>query len=346
MPNPTTVFVPGTIWADPAVIFSPSQPPSTLPVEEQPSTPQPINHYYKKFAMSVPDSKKPWHSYTIMDLYGSRFKPKNGEIGLEIECEGMNLFNSPLNYWSCHSDGSLRQYKGHPPVEYVLTEPLNYSTLVTALDYLNYNLLKTKSFLVTSSRTSVHVHINCQQLTVKQLFNYILLYIIFEEILIEKFAPERAGNLFCLRAKDSEFYLSMLENAITKHSFQGWKEELRYSACNISSIPKFGSLEFRSLRGTVDSGTILNWVCMLLNLKQAALSYESPISIVEDFLNLGPLPFFRKIFSDPAMRADLQLIPDLSSKLWVGLRLMRDVAYASKWSDTLKKKKLISYDEE
>src|ERR1700734_1604427 len=49
---------------------------------------------------------------------------QEGEVGLEIECEGMNLFDAPISYWQTHIDPSLRAVDGHQPIEYVLRKPL------------------------------------------------------------------------------------------------------------------------------------------------------------------------------------------------------------------------------
>lgn len=261
-----------------------------------------------------------------------------GEVGLEIECEGTNLFRSPFSYWNCHSDGSLRAVKGHDPCEYVLKVPLQRQDLEDALNYLNQKLKESGSEVIQSQRTSVHVHVNCQKMTVRSLYCYLCLYLIFEEILVEWSGPDRAGNLFCLRAKDSDYYVNMLESVLKQKNFKQWRDDYRYSACNVASIPKFGSLEFRSMKGTVDIETILTWVDILLHLKRTSEKYDSPVEIVDDFVNLGPLPFFKKTFGDK-YRLLFEGIPGLSGKLWDGLRMMRDVAHSCEWLPPLPKKK-------
>lgn len=265
---------------------------------------------------------------------------KAGQIGLEIEVEGKQLFSSPFRYWSCHSDGSLRETDGHPAVEYVLKEPLaDLETLHKALMYLESKLSEAGSSVVMSNRTSVHVHINVQQYTVKELYCFILLYLIFEEVLIDCLSPDRAGNLFCLRAKDTDFYLHMLESALNKQNFRDWREDMRYSACNVASVVKFGSLEFRALKGTVDVGLIEMWVGLLVALRDRAKQYDNPVDIVEDFTRLGPLPFFRQTFTEENQRKTLGDTTNLSGKLWDGLRMMRDVAYTvNPWKQAKKKK--------
>lgn len=263
---------------------------------------------------------------------------QDGMIGLEIECEGTQLFTTPFKYWACHQDNSLRAVKDHQPVEYVLSKPLDPPEIKKALEYLEQKLKQAGSSVVHSNRTSVHVHINCQKLTVRQLYCFILMYIIFEEVLIDWCSPERAGNLFTLRAKDSDYYITLLEAALKQSNFRSWTEHVRYAACNVASIPKFGSLEFRALKGTVDIELITTWINMLLNIMDQSLKYDNPIQIVEEFTQIGPLPFFRKIFSHDKLRSLLELQTGLSGKLWDGLRMMRDVAYTVEWLPPQKKK--------
>ena len=296
--------------------------------------------YYIKYLSSETlkmDKTNKLYNIPIWDAFRSRFSSKSkkqkGEIGLEIECEGMNLFGAPIQYWSCHNDGSLRNYKDHPPIEYVLREPIERSEVPKALTYLSKKLKEAGSEIAYSPRTSVHVHVNCQDLTLKQIYQYICLYLIFEERLVEFSGPDRIGNLFCLRAKDAEHFLTVMESAIQTENFnEFFSNELRYTSCNTASLGKFGSLEFRSMRGTVDQELIQLWVDILLCLKDKALDYDNPVEIVEDFLDLGTENFLVKVFGS---RKDILPIfidwPDRHRSMWDGLRMMRDVAYAIKW---------------
>ena len=282
-----------------------------------------------------------FYNRTIPNLVSIRGGRKSGRIGLEIECEGTKLFNTPFKWWYAKSDGSLRAVGEEQPVEYVLKQPLDLADLNTALHYLDAQLKNAKSHVMQSTRTSVHVHVNVQDMTLRQLYCYILLYIIFEEILVDWSGEQRAGNLFCLRAKDSEFYIRMLEDVLKKSSLQDWREEVRYSSCNVASVTKFGSLEFRSMEGTVNIQRIMTWVELLLFLRDKSLTYDNPVEIVEEFNRLGPLPFFAHIFDVPRFRNLFASVPGLSGKLWDGLRLMRDVAYSCDWVKPLPKKKTI-----
>src|ERR1700761_3192694 len=301
---------------------------------ETPSSGLTINLSKKKPVMTRGNKL---YNYPLIEAFSFRLKKNqtDGEIGLEIECEGTNLFNAPVQYWVTHQDNSLRNHGDHPPIEYVLQKPIPRGDVPKALDYLSKKLKESGSTIDESTRTSVHVHVNCQKLTMKEVYQYILLYMIFEEILVDFSGPGRPGNLFCLRAKDAEYNVQVMENAIKTESFtEMFSPDLRYTACNTASLGKFGSLEFRSLRGTVDQELIQTWVDILLLLKDRALTYKNPQEIVEDFMKVGPDRFLLKTFS---RRPDIYRLfygrTDLQMSLWDGLRLMRDVAYAVKWEE-------------
>lgn len=276
------------------------------------------------------------YNIPLLEAFSGRynFVPKQpGEVGLEIECEGTNLFNSPIQYWATHQDNSLRAHGDHPPIEYVLSKPVARLDVPKALSYLSKKLKEAGSTIDDSTRTSVHVHVNMQDKTIKEIYQYILLYMIFEEVLVDFSGPGRPGNLFCLRAKDAEYNVQVMEQAIKNENFnEMFSNEIRYTACNTASLGKFGSLEFRSMRGTVDQELIQLWVDILLTLKDKALRYGNPREIVEDFLQVGPDVFCRKMFGhDSRMYRVFYGRSDLQKSLWDGLRLMRDVAYAVKW---------------
>jgi hypothetical protein len=275
--------------------------------------------------------------YNIPFLQAFRHKLQgtlqSGEIGLEIECEGMNLFETPVSWWTCHQDGSLRAVKDHPPVEYVLRKPISREDVPTALSYLSKKLKETGSTISESHRTSVHVHLNCQRLTLKQIYQIWCLYTVFEEILVDFSGPDRPGNLFCLSSKQAEYQVHVLEQAIQSENFnEMFSDSIRYTSCNTASLGKFGSLEFRSMRGTVDQGLIQAWVDLLCLIRDKALEYDSPKDIVDDFQGLNSEAFTKKIFNErPDLMAIIKSRPDRHKILWDGLRLMRDVALAVSW---------------
>lgn len=284
--------------------------------------------------VKMKNGNKTYNLPLIQAFSGKLKKHKtDGEVGIEIEVEGKSLFRAPIKYWTIHEDNSLRAVEGEMPVEYVLSKPIPRGDVERALNYLEKKLKLTKSDVRDSQRTSVHVHVNCQKLTLKQIYQYILLYYIFEDLLIEWCGPQRVGNLFALGGKHAEYNVFMLEQAVKSDSYQEvFNADLRYTACNTASLGKLGSLEFRSLRGTVDPHVIKTWVDVLLCLKDKALGYQDPREIVQDFQRLTPGPFLYKTLNPvPSVYQALRNKADYDQRMWDGLRLMRDVAYAVDW---------------
>ncbi len=285
--------------------------------------------------------KKPQEGYekyynlVIENLWIGTGSRKDGEIGLEIECEGSNLFQAPINWWNAHVDNSLRVYHGHSPIEYSLKEPLSRDRLEKAMDYLENKLRQSNSVVVESPRTSVHVHLNCQKMTIKQVINIVLCYLVVEEMLVEWCGQDRVGNLFCLRGKDSHYFIHLLTSAIRSSDYSSvTNNEYRYMSCNVASLRKFGSLEFRSMRGTVDRKLILLWVDILRQIRDAGLSFDNPQEVIRFFDDHGVDGILRCILG-PYYHI-FERHPEKNKITWDGMRMIREVAYAiPQWEKAL-----------
>ena len=111
---------------------------------------------------------------TVRELFGTNHT--KGEVGLEIEMEGTNLhIDEDLGFWRGEADGSLR---GDESIEYVLRKPVPRNQVAKALDELYVALREQEATIDMTHRTSVHVHINVQQLEVNEVYNFICLYLL------------------------------------------------------------------------------------------------------------------------------------------------------------------------
>ena len=176
-----------------------------------------------------------------------------GDVGLEIEVEGTNLPLHVEGFTRVH-DGSLR---GPETGEYIFASPCNLRETKKRLKNLLTEYENHATIIDTSYRTSTHVHINMQEDDMVTVYNMIILYLIFEDYLVKYCGEDREGNLFCLRMRDAEALLPMLLRAASSRSWSALSNEwLRYAAINVCALSKFGSLEFRSMRGTDDLDAI------------------------------------------------------------------------------------------
>lgn len=252
-----------------------------------------------------------------------------GDIGLEIEVEGRRL-PIPPDYWRCDRDGSLR---GAESMEYVLSSPSNLVGVERALKHLDACYIAHNTTVDETVRAGVHVHINCQQLSAKELYNFFVLYLVLENILIKYCGEYREGNLFCLRCQDAEFLLYTLIQAAKDKRFLDHfhDDDLRYASMNVKALGDYGSLEFRAMRSTRDLDAILQWVKILLNLREVAKGFESPVRIIEEVSMLGKSNFLRKCLGEHAQFFDN--LDDGEGLLYEGVQLAQCLAYCVNWEN-------------
>lgn len=252
----------------------------------------------------------------------------NGDVGVEIEVEGKNL-PDVAKYWRRELDGSLR---GEENAEYVLSSPLPIGTLPTALKYLKLAYKKSGAVVDDSVRAGVHVHVNVQGMNIVQLYNFITLYLVLEELLVKFCGPTREGNLFCLRACDAEFLIVALKMAARTKRFRHLvNDDLRYSSMNVKALGTYGSLEFRAMRGTEDFNLIEQWANMLVHLRESAKHFTDPTDIINGFSE-GEAPGFLAQVLGPHAETFLGY-PGVGQALVRGMRLAQDVAFCVDWQE-------------
>jgi hypothetical protein len=259
---------------------------------------------------------------------GFRGGRQKGEIGVEIEVEGRNLPRGEIDGWVLHEDGSLRGESA----EYVFRGPASRKDYTERLSTLSRIFTESGSIINQSYRTSVHVHLNVQDWLIRHIYNNIFLYTIFEDCLSNIAGKDRSGNIFCLRAKDAEYYLHNIRNAIITDNIGLIAEDnMRYSAVNTASLFRHGSLEFRQFRGTVDMELIQEWIEILLRLRDVSVEYPNPISLVQDVSLKGPIEFASKVFSNEIIN---QFPDGWALTIDENTRLIQHAAYAHEWLET------------
>lgn len=230
----------------------------------------------------------------IVDAFKLR-KVVDEEIGIEIEMEGRNLLRGNSGAWNYHEDNSLRGESA----EYVLRNPVSRSRVQEVLQQLQKALHKAGSELNPSDRCGVHIHMNCQKLTVKQVFCFAILYLIFEDLLVRWCGSDREGNLFCMRSKDAEGLITALATAASKNSLLDLQyDSYRYASINLFALSKYGSVEFRSMRTTKEFEPIATWAELLIKVKDGSLKFNHPKEIIETLSLQGPVKFAENIFGD------------------------------------------------
>lgn len=256
----------------------------------------------------------------------------SGDLGIEIEVEGARLPYTE-EWWRNEQDGSL---KGEETREYVLDTPQSLEGVKAALDYLDAMYKNYKSRVDDTVRAGVHVHVNCQDLSLTELYTFMCVYLTLENVLVHWCGEYREGNLFCLRATDAEYLLKVIKYSTVLNGYNCGRrlredfhrDELRYSSMNLKALGDYGSVEFRAMRGTRDLNLIYKWAETLLGLREYAKTLKSPVEVIDRFSVLGPSGFLRE-----ALGANHELFeyPGQDQALWEGMRNAQDVAFCTDW---------------
>ena len=250
----------------------------------------------------------------------------HGDVGIEIEVEGDNL-PGQLEYWRCEHDGSLRGNS----MEYVLARPLLLAEAKRALKELDKEYKKHGTVVHDSGRAGVHVHVNCQGMNIIQLYNFMVLYLMFEDVLVQWCGEDRVGNLFCLRSKDAEFLIYALCRGLEKGKFRELfaTDDLRYASMNVRALTNYGSLEFRAMRSTRDMEHIYKWAEALVGLRNAAMDVTDPTELIYQVSAGGEEAFLDTFL--PTMSEDLKKQEGWVEAIREGMRRAQEVAFAGDW---------------
>lgn len=221
-----------------------------------------------------------------------KLKAAKGDVGIEIECEGERLRAVDNDVWTSENDGSLRGRFPDTACEYILRRPIVVGAVRDALNGL-VDELKGAKFNF-SYRTSVHVHMNVQQLTFPQLLNAMYTYYLLEEPFMNFCGKKRKGNNFCLRLADAEGVLEWVMQLFELGpEMLGYipNDNARYAAMNLEAIRKYGSLEFRGMEGNINVDRIDTWCKVLVFMRDWAAAFKNPKEIYETYMHIGPNEF-------------------------------------------------------
>lgn len=271
--------------------------------------------------------------YNVLNLGCGR---KEGRLGIEIEVEGRNLprpERQPFNkFWVIEHDGSL---KGADNAEYVSKGALPRDGVVHALELLEEQYKLCESRVDESIRAGVHVHLNVQDKTPLELMTFLTTYFILENYFVNWCGKGRVGNHFCLRAEDAEFVVNQL---VKVGQTKDWRhvntEDVRYSALNLLSLFKYGTVEFRSMQGTRNLKKVLTWVDLILQLEKGAMQFGNPREVIQGLSDFnGPDNFSKFVMGnmfDQFKGFDVDIIKSM--------RYIQPLAFLVDWKNFNKEK--------
>jgi hypothetical protein len=208
-----------------------------------------------------------------------RMADDNTFVGIEVEVERVLRTTSVLklpngsHLWGAKEDGSLRN-EGR---EFV-SLPIKGKAIPFALTTLHGILHNEKNCVghEFSERTSVHVHVDARELSVEQLANVVLTYIMVEPLLYKFCGKSRHQSIFCVPLNFSDQgerigrLMNVNNNSVDTHnnevvnSISRW---LKYTGFNLRPLVEYGTMEFRHMPGTMDVDLLINWINILLKIK-------------------------------------------------------------------------------
>ena len=216
------------------------------------------------------------------------------KVGVELELEEYRFpdsFYDNCIFWAYHDDPSLR---GLYTCEIVLGQPLNGKDLDDALREACNFIATDTTKPVQSSRTSTHVHLDAGALSLKQLRDWILTYIVVERVLFRYCGVTRERSPFCVPLfkaiaplEGLMYFCEEEANSLNAKLMDYANEGLRYGALNLNALYKHGSLEFRMLPARWRYYQLVEWVNILMCIRKYA---------VEGNLNLDAM--YRAMYND------------------------------------------------
>lgn len=248
-------------------------------------------------------------------------------VGVEIEAEDRDKFlmsDATDKYWRVEDDGSLR----NGGLELVFREPYTGDDAVVALSAAEKSLAKC-SF---TDRCGLHVHVDCRKLRSSETTSFVLTYLLFEAAVFPLCGEGRETSNFAVPVYTNKELQAALGEGITPQAAQHMgRHGGRYSALNLESLGRYGSLEFRAMRGTADASAILDWIEVLLSLKEFAVTRPDFADLVRRSSDRLPEELFSEVFSNDLAEKIFQACGgQFLHRLMLGARSVQYVLHCKK----------------
>lgn len=203
----------------------------------------------------------------VYEVFG---RPKRvADVGIELEVEGHNLPGA-VPHWSTKGEGSLQN-----GIEYI-TKPIKADAVQTYVDNLKKFIIDDGATIKPSYRCSTHVHVNVGPELLSDALGMVVVFTMFEPLLLSLCGNQRNGNLFCMSSYDTGEIIPSFDSllhSLDKIKTYGWSYERgKYSALNFGRLPDLNTLEARCFPLSMDGVTVSKWVSWLLAMRDMAVS--------------------------------------------------------------------------
>lgn len=208
-----------------------------------------------------------------LPVYDVLKRPKKlADIGIELEVEGKYLPETvPINSWTVKPEGSIQG-----GWEYI-SKPLKAQDVIAQVDTLATFIKNSggtgpyKTQIRMTYRCSTHLHVNMLNETVGDMLGFVVVFTMFEPVLLSLCGPQRDGNLFCLSHYDTGDVVSSFENLCqTFHHIKDYGygyDRGKYSALNLGRLGDLGTAEARCFPLSLDGATVSKWVGWMMAMR-------------------------------------------------------------------------------
>lgn len=269
------------------------------------------------------------YNQTPIEQYG--FDKKDGLVALELEVEGIDLPRIETKLWKSHNDGSLKL----GGMEYVHNGPQEIDKVYESLKNFEERIIKSGATVYSSERTSVHVHKNVQDRSIKKILQGAVAYYMLEPALMNLCGDKRKGNLFCLQMENAPGIMNFMQKFAEGRQSDLNPDTYRYASVNFGAIPKFGSIEIRTMRGVYDPDFLTMWAKGVSDLFDKAAEEKSPEEVFDSWYGRQPKEFLSKYFDDKTIDA-VTSFKDWDQRLDRNHKILSGFVYDNDWNQEFK----------
>jgi hypothetical protein len=178
-------------------------------------------------------------------------------IGIEVEVENVRDGRGELNRaWTVTQDGSLR----NNGLE-IVSKPIAAMFAPQMLTHLFSQYLNEDCCF--GPRTSIHIHLNVQDLTLDQALDMVLVYAIYERLFYNFAGRGRQKNVYCVPLFDTDLLVNLVDYGVTRD--RNWS---KYTGLNTLPLYEYGTIEFRHMHGTTNVRKLATWINLICKLKE------------------------------------------------------------------------------
>lgn len=250
--------------------------------------------------------------------------PREGLLfGIEIEIEGSdlerNLNDMNTTDWIVESDGSLRN--GY---EFKSRRPVDYQSALSALQ--QYDKFLSSARCSATARTSVHIHVNVQDLTDDQLKSFIWLSVALEPVIMKFCTELRNHNGYCIPVHKSTNGVSSWRRVVQSLSDRGnlrraLEEMPKYAATGGFRMRDLGTIEFRMFPGCTYAPKIAWYLDIITSIYEQAKLYTVH-QLQDKKVSDGVTSLISSVIVDNRKRVTVATLNEL---IEIGIRMANDI---------------------